>query len=115
MGAWQRRYFPAFEYKERYRLVIATPSAATKEPARRWVGEADDEHLEYIVNHIYAKYGSKNIRSFWLVGHSPGGMASNRLLNSPFFAERVASRPRMGGTGELAATGDVDSGDWGCA
>ena len=89
VGAWQRRYFPAFEYKERYRLVIATPSAATKEPARRWVGEADDEHLEYIVNHVYAKYGSKNIRLFWLVGHSQGGMTSNRLLNTPFFADRV--------------------------
>ena len=49
VGAWQRAYFPAVDYKNKYRLVIATPSAATKEPARRWVGEADDEHLHNIV------------------------------------------------------------------
>jgi hypothetical protein len=49
VGAWQRLYFPAFGHKDRHRLVIATPSAATKEPVRRWVGEADDEHLRNIV------------------------------------------------------------------
>src|ERR1700735_2721696 len=29
------------------------------------------------------------LRSFWLVGHSQGGMTSRRLLNSPFFADLV--------------------------
>lgn len=38
VGAWQRLYLPALEYKEKYRLVIATPSSATKEPMRRWLG-----------------------------------------------------------------------------
>lgn len=90
VGAWQRLYFPAVDYKEKYRLVIATPSAATKEPARRWVGEADDEHLRIIVDYVFEKYGQDNIRSFWLVGHSQGGMTSNRLLREdPFFKERV--------------------------
>ncbi len=90
VGAWQRLYFPAVDYKEKYRLVIATPSAATKEPARRWVGEADDEHLRNIVDHVFEKYGRESIRSFWLVGHSQGGMTSNRLLREdPFFKERV--------------------------
>ena len=89
VGAWQRMYFPAFEYKERYRLVVATPSAATKEPARRWVGEADDEHLRNVVDYVFEKYGKENIRSFWLVGHSQGGMTSNRLLGTEFFKERV--------------------------
>ena len=90
VGAWQRAYFPAVDYKERYRLVIATPSAATKEPARRWVSEADDEHLRNIVNHVFRKYGPRNIDRFWLVGHSQGGMTSRRLLaNDPFFQSRV--------------------------
>ncbi|MBE0608575.1 MAG: hypothetical protein IH609_04295 [Dehalococcoidia bacterium] len=90
VGAWQRLYFPAVDYKEKYRLVIATPSAATKEPARRWVGEADDEHLRNIVDLVFEKYGKDTIRSFWLVGHSQGGMTSNRLLREdPFFKERV--------------------------
>jgi hypothetical protein len=88
VGAWQRLYFPACDHKERFRLVIATPSAATKQPVRRWVGEADDEHLRNIVEHVFAKYGT-SIRSFWLVGHSQGGMTSNRLLRDDFFRSRV--------------------------
>jgi hypothetical protein len=90
VGAWQRAYFPASDFKEKYRLVIAAPSAATKEPARRWVGEADDAHLHNIVEKAFAKYGAKNIARFWLVGHSQGGMTSRRLLaNDRFFQERV--------------------------
>jgi triacylglycerol esterase/lipase EstA (alpha/beta hydrolase family) len=81
-GSWQHLYFPAHDYKEKYRLVVATPSAATKEPARMWVGEADDEHLRNIVDFVFDKYGKPNIKAFWLVGHSQGGMTSNRLLRS---------------------------------
>jgi len=90
VGAWQRLYFPAVDYKNRYRLVVATPSAATKEPARRWVGEADDDHLHNIVNDVCERYGAQNIRAFWLAGHSQGGMTSSRLLREdPFFQDRV--------------------------
>src|SRR5690349_4728142 len=90
VGAWQHKYFPAADYKEKYRLVIATPSAATKEPARRWVAEADDEHLHNIVGYVFEKYGLQNIRAFWLAGHSQGGMTSSRLLREdPFFQDRV--------------------------
>src|SRR5580704_10351895 len=90
VGAWQRLYFPAIDYVDKYRLVIATPSAATKEPARRWVGEADDDHLHNIVNQVFETYGLDNIRAFWLAGHSQGGMTSSRLLREdPFFQDRV--------------------------
>ncbi len=90
VGAWQREYFPAYLYKEKNRLVVATPSAATKEPSRHWVGEADDEHLHNIVNYVFARYGKENIKAFWLAGHSQGGMTSNRLLGSDsFFKDRV--------------------------
>jgi pimeloyl-ACP methyl ester carboxylesterase len=89
VGAWQRAYFPAYRYKEKYRLVIATPSSRTKEPMRRWVAEADDDHLRNIVNNVFGKYGKENIGAFWLVGHSQGGMTSNRLLGDKFFADRV--------------------------
>ncbi len=104
VGAWQRLYFPAFDYKEKYRLVIATPSAATKEPARRWVGEADDEHLRNIVDYVLEKYGRENVRSFWLVGHSQGGMTSNRLLREDPFFGRACGRlaePRAGVIGPV--------------
>jgi len=89
VGMWQHEYFPAYLYKEKYRLVVATPSAATKEPSRHWVAEADDEHLQNIVQYVQAKYGKENIKSFWLAGHSQGGMTSNRLLGTDFFKERV--------------------------
>jgi pimeloyl-ACP methyl ester carboxylesterase len=90
VGAWQRLYFPAVDFKTKYRLVIATPSAATKEPARRWVGEADDQHLRDICRYVFDKYGVANIKAFWLAGHSQGGMTSRRLLHDdPFFQDRV--------------------------
>src|ERR1700751_3120877 len=44
-GNWQRHYFPIMDYKERYRLVIATPNA----PPRVWAA-VDDEYLQNIVN-----------------------------------------------------------------
>ncbi len=90
VGAWQRAYFPASDFRNQYRLVVATPSAATKEPARRWVGEADDDHLHNIVEAVFDKYGRENIRAFWLAGHSQGGMTSRRLLgDDPFFQDQV--------------------------
>lgn len=90
VGAWQRAYFPACDFADKYRMVIATPSAATREPSRRWVGEADDEHLRHIVDYVFAKYGAANIARFWLAGHSQGGMTSNRLLREDsFFKDRV--------------------------
>jgi len=90
VGAWQRAYFPAVDYRDKYRLVIATPSAATKEPSRRWVGEADDAHLHNIVEQVTAKYGKDHIKAVWLAGHSQGGMTSNRLLSEDaFFQNRV--------------------------
>ena len=90
VGAWQRLYFPAFEYKEKCRLVIATPSSATKEPMRRWVEEADDAHLHNIVDYVFRRYGKDRIASFWIVGHSQGGMTANRLLlNDVFLKQRV--------------------------
>src|SRR5690349_23649395 len=42
-GNWQRNYFPLMDYKDKYRLVIATPNA----PPRMWM-QNDDEHLPNI-------------------------------------------------------------------
>ena len=89
VGAWQREYFPAYDLVDEFGLVIATPSSATKEPFRMWVAEADDDHLRNIVEAVFARYGVEHIRAFWLVGHSQGGMTSNRLLRTPYFADRV--------------------------
>ena len=87
-GQWQHNYFPAKDYVETHRLVVATPSAATKEPVARWVAGADDEHLRNIVEMVFARFGP-SVRAFWLVGHSQGGMTSNRLLHDRWWSDRV--------------------------
>jgi hypothetical protein len=96
IGNWQRHYFPAMDYKEKYRLVIATPTAATSSPmtpggpgVRRWVAEADDAHLQNITEEVFAAFGPKNIKAFWLVGHSQGGATSHRIVCSDFFKDKV--------------------------
>ncbi len=88
-GTWQREYFPAHDYVDQYRLVIATPSAVTTEPSRHWAADADDEHLKNVVELVFERFGLESIRSFWLVGHSQGGMTSLRLLSTEYFADRV--------------------------
>ncbi|MCB1644758.1 MAG: hypothetical protein KDI36_04860 [Pseudomonadales bacterium] len=93
---WQRHYFPALDFKEKYRLVIATPSAAGSRsmgegrPAVRvWDPAADDAHLRGIVNTVIRRFGADHIRSFWLAGHSQGGMTSHRLVCTDFYRNKV--------------------------
>ena len=89
-GAWQREYFPAYDHLDAYRLVIATPSAATKEPMRHWAAEADDDYLVDLAESVVGRLAPANIRAFWLVGHSQGGLTSRRLLSTNrYFADRV--------------------------
>ena len=89
IGNWQRHYFPVADLKEKYRLVIATPTAATSEPTRRWVAEADDLFLQNVVEFVFDKFGRDRIRAFWLAGHSQGGITSRRIVCSEFFGSRV--------------------------
>jgi pimeloyl-ACP methyl ester carboxylesterase len=94
---WQRHYFPVVDYKDKYRLVIATPSS----PTRFW-SDADDEYLQNIVTSVVSQIGKENIKAFWLVGHSQGGLTSNRLVRTAFFKDRVdgwlsLSGGRLGG------------------
>lgn len=94
---WQRHYFPILDYKDKYRLVIATPSS----PTRFW-SEADDDYLQNIVTSVVSQIGKDNVKAFWLVGHSQGGLTSNRLVRTAFFKDRVdgwlsLSGGRLGG------------------
>ena len=88
VGMWQRLYFPAQDHADALGLVVATPSSRTKQPMSHWVADADDEHLQTIVGMVVERFGDR-LRSFWLAGHSQGGMTSNRLLRDPWWAERV--------------------------
>ncbi|HEY0436856.1 MAG TPA: hypothetical protein VGC92_09460 [Phenylobacterium sp.] len=96
IGQWQRHYFPAMDYKDKYKLVVATPTAATSptrvagQPGVRvWVPAADDEHLQNITTAVFDAFGKKNIKSFWLAGHSQGGITSNRIVCTDFFKDKV--------------------------
>jgi pimeloyl-ACP methyl ester carboxylesterase len=102
-GNWQRHYFPLLDYKDQYRLVIATPNS----PTRAWTA-ADDEYLQNIVESVIAQIGKENIKAFWLVGHSQGGATSNRLVRTDFFKDKVdgwlsLSGGRLGGSPGRAA------------
>ena len=97
-GNWQRHYFPLLDYKDKYRLVIATPNS----PTHVW-SNVDDDYLQNIVNFVIDQIGSQNIKAFWLVGHSQGGMTSNRIVRTDFFKDRVdgwlsLSGGRLGGS-----------------
>ena len=103
-GNWQRNYFPIMDYKDKYRLVIATPNS----PTRVW-SDADDEYLHNIVNFVIEQIGKENIKAFWLVGHSQGGMTSNRIVRTDFFKDKVdgwlsLSGGRLGGNPGRGAT-----------
>lgn len=95
--AYQHAYFPAWELKEQHRLVMATPYS----PAMRW-REEDDTYLQNIVSAVIDAVGEQNIRAFWLVGHSQGGLTSRRLICTDFFEDKVdgfvsLSGGRLGG------------------
>lgn len=103
-GNWQRHYFPIMDYKDKYRLVIATPNS----PTQFW-SAADDEYLQNIVTSVVDQIGRENIKAFWLAGHSQGGMTSNRIVRTDFFKDKVdgwlsLSGGRLGGNPGRAAT-----------
>ena len=96
-GNWQRHYFPLLDYKDKYRLVIATPNS----PTHVW-SAVDDEYLQNIANFVVDQIGRDNIKAFWLVGHSQGGMTSNRIIRTDFFKDKAdgwlsLSGGRLGG------------------
>ena len=88
VGMWQRLYFPAHDFADDLGLVVATPSSKTRAPMSHWAPDADDDHLKAIVEMVGTRFGSR-LRSFWLVGHSQGGMTSNRLLRDAWWGDRV--------------------------
>jgi len=109
-SVWQHRYFPIVDYVSKYRLVVATPQAATSptrvpgQPGTRmWVAAEDDAFLESLSDQVIAAFGKQNIKSFWLAGHSQGGGASARIVCTPYFASKVdgflsLSGGRVGGS-----------------
>jgi poly(3-hydroxybutyrate) depolymerase len=109
IGNWHRHYFPLIDYKDKYRLVIATPTSSvvanSNPPSHVWNAEGDDAYLQNIVDLVLAEAKVKNIKikAFWLVGHSQGGATSSRLIRTDFFKNKVdgflsLSGGRIGGS-----------------
>jgi poly(3-hydroxybutyrate) depolymerase len=99
---YQRAYFPAWELKEKHRLVVATPYS----PVARW-REEDDQYLRNIVSMVTGAIGEQNVNALWLVGHSQGGMTSRRLVCTDFYTDKVdgfvsLSGGRLGGAPQRA-------------
>src|SRR6185295_20075680 len=71
IGNWERHYFPAADYVQKYRLVVATPTAATLNNfpgatgpgVRMWVANADDAHLQNITDWVFENFGKQNIKA----------------------------------------------------
>ena len=93
IGNWQRHYFPLLDLKERYRLVVATPSGTRN----GWNPEMDDAYLRGVVEQVEGAVGRRNIKAFWLAGHSLGGQTSNRLLATDFFRSRLTGWVSLSG------------------
>ena len=93
IGNWQRHYFPLLDLKDKYRLVVATPSALNS----LWNPDSDDAHLRNIVTFVYEQVGAKNIKAFWLAGHSDGGVTANRLLMTRFYRDKLAGWVSLSG------------------
>ena len=93
IGNWQRHYFPLIDLKEKYRLVIATPSGTRN----IWVPDQDDAYLQGVVEQVEAAVGKANIKAFWFAGHSFGGQTSNRLLANTFYRERATGWVSLSG------------------
>ena len=96
IGNWQRHYFPALDYKEKYRLVVATPTAAGSgaigtgaPPVRMWMAASDDAYVQNVAEFVLDRVGRANVKAFWLAGHSQGGMTSNRIVCTDFFKDKV--------------------------
>jgi len=100
---YQHRYFPAGDYAQKYRMVVATPTALAAMPGRTWQAANDDQYLRDLTDLLFAEFGKANIKSFWLAGHSQGGATSQRIVCSEFFKARVdgffsLSGGRVGGS-----------------
>lgn len=129
-GSWQRLYFPAGDYAQKYRVVIATPTSAGGAPlpnngptVSMWIENNDDQYLRDLSDLLIDSFGKSNIKSFWLAGHSQGGITSTRIACSEYFAARVDGFTslaggrvglRIGGTptcdySHIFETGEVDT------
>jgi pimeloyl-ACP methyl ester carboxylesterase len=89
LSNWQRHYFPAFDFKDRYRLIVASPAAGDPAANGSWNLANDREFLDNVFTYVYETFSAYDIGAFWLVGHSQGGMVSRQLVCSEPYRSKV--------------------------
>ena len=70
-SSYQHRYFPAGDLAQKYRLVVATPTAAATMPGRVWRAEADDQFLQDLgfgIADLFAIWRSGEVSEFKKMG-----------------------------------------------
>jgi hypothetical protein len=101
---WQRNYFPAFDFKDKYKLVVITPGS----PVRFW-SDADDQFLHNVVDLVVGTVGKENVERFILAGHSQGGLTSSRIVCTDYFKDKVDVRISLSG-GRVGPTTSANRG-----
>jgi hypothetical protein len=80
-SSYQHRYFPAGDYAQKYRLVVATPTAAAAMPGRTWTAAADDQFLHDLTDLMFREFGKRtSSRSGWPVAARVAPRRPHRLL-----------------------------------
>ena len=97
IGNWHRHYFPLIDYKDKYRLVVATPTSSivpnSNPPSHVWNADADDKYLENIVNSgVRAGEGEKYQDQGFLAGGPLAGRSDIQPAGSDRFLQGQGRR-----------------------
>lgn len=97
---WQRHYFPAVDFKDKYKLIIATG----KSTGINFQAAPDDAYVLGMIDYVAKAFPGVDIR-FWVVGHSAGGgysrsfMCRDTALRSKLMGSVSLAGNRVGGAG----------------
>jgi hypothetical protein len=90
---WQRHYFPALDYKDTYRLIVATGKSAEI----NFRAANDDEYIAGIIDYVAKSFEKVDLR-FWLAGHSAGGGYSRSWMCKPSaLSDRIVGSVSLAG------------------
>lgn len=97
---WQRHYFPAKDFVEEHRLIVAHPQALPQPSSTRWLMDgSDDAYIKAVIAFVDEKFASRvNINRFWIVGHSNGGLYGKEIACWPELADRITGHVNLSGT-----------------
>jgi hypothetical protein len=88
-----RHYFPAVDYKDKYKLIIATPKSA----GVAFDSQADDAYVAGVIDQVAKAFPTLKLR-MWVAGHSAGGGYSRTWMCKPSaFSGKMVGSVSMAG------------------